>query len=527
MRLMFHIFKKDARRLWWEIAVSLATLALLTMYDSTRTDAVPGPMEGYLNLLLLFAWGLVAAFLIHDEALVGDRQFWVTRPYPRHVLLGAKALALLAFVHLPYLASQGVIVAVRGFNPLDYLPALLWKQFLLALAFTLPVAALAAVTRNLMQLVPAAVAILVAVTVLSGGVRPMRYPWEPAVQAQELIPLFGVAVVAIAVFCLQYARRRTHLARTLAVAALLAAALVFALLPREYVFRVQCLLDGAPVQSQPSSATVSIETELVAGRDRPLLPVGAVELRIPVRVSGLGQPPGTGVVDVEQLGMHVQGPNGEQWTATRRFNRVRGDGWTSFSRSGAGSLYLALDRHFYDRVKGAEVTIRGKVGIALYRWGAGHTIPAISDARPVPDVGRCYGIVVEYPPPGALKTVCESPSSLPLFTRVNLIQAGGGEVWEHWLADAATVMRYLVLNVLSPMNRAQTFFQFASWPRGPASQWLVPGDVLPSATVELIPGERTGSMVFSYEIRNVALTQFSGRSVRRRDPVTDLRAPAP
>ena len=160
------------------------------------------------------------------------------------------------------------------------------------------------------------------------------------------------------------------------------------------------------------------------------------------------------------------------------------------------------------------MTIRGKVGIALYRWGPGRTVPAISDSGSVPGVGRCSGMVVDYWAPGALKTICESPSNLPLVTRANLVPAGGGAVWSHRLADASTVMRYLAVNMLSPMQREQTFFHFASWPRGPGSQWLVPGDVLPAATVELVAGERTGSMIFSYEIGSVVLEQFAGRSVR-------------
>ena len=81
MRLILHILRKDARRLWYEVALALALLVILARWDCYRTDAVPSPMEGWLNPLLAVVWGYLVVLLIHGEAPVGDRQFWVTRPY--------------------------------------------------------------------------------------------------------------------------------------------------------------------------------------------------------------------------------------------------------------------------------------------------------------------------------------------------------------------------------------------------------------------------------------------------------------
>ncbi len=76
MRLAVHILAKDARRFWWEITVTLGLLLALTYLDANRVGFIPGPMEGWLNLLLPAAWAYLVALVIHDEALVGDRQFW-------------------------------------------------------------------------------------------------------------------------------------------------------------------------------------------------------------------------------------------------------------------------------------------------------------------------------------------------------------------------------------------------------------------------------------------------------------------
>ena len=87
---------------------------------------------------------------------MGDRQFWLTRPYSRAALVTAKGLFALAFVHAPSLIADSVILISRGFNPLDWIASLLWKQVLLAAGLTLPVAALAVLTRNLVQFALAA-----------------------------------------------------------------------------------------------------------------------------------------------------------------------------------------------------------------------------------------------------------------------------------------------------------------------------------------------------------------------------------
>src|ERR1700730_16474789 len=128
MRLVLHIFIKDARRFWWEIAVMLGLLAVVARMDATRVGFIPGAMEGWLNLILPAVWAYLIALVIHDEALVGDRQFWLTRPDSWRGLVAAKALFVLLFIHLSCFAADVAIVAARGFEPLAYLPQLPLKQ---------------------------------------------------------------------------------------------------------------------------------------------------------------------------------------------------------------------------------------------------------------------------------------------------------------------------------------------------------------------------------------------------------------
>ena len=118
MRLIWHLFKKDTRRLWWEIAITIGLLAWLAHLDRWRADYTPGSMEGWLNVPLPFAWSYLIALAVLEDPLVGDRQFWITVPCRRYVLLAAKALFVRVFVHIPYLLAGSAILFARGFQPL-------------------------------------------------------------------------------------------------------------------------------------------------------------------------------------------------------------------------------------------------------------------------------------------------------------------------------------------------------------------------------------------------------------------------
>jgi hypothetical protein len=514
MRLMLHIFKKDARRLWWEIAVSMAVLAVLAGFESLRTDAVPGSLETFLTLVVPAVWAFVVVLVIQGEGPVGDRQFWVTRPYPRGVLLGAKALALVAFIHVPSFVADCAILVARGFNPLGYLPALFAKQVTLAIAVTVPAAALAAVTRNLVQFVPAAVVVVGAVIFVDGTLIPPELFWTSPGAAQRIIPLVCAAVAGAAILSLQYFRRRANLARGLAVAALLAAGLIYIFIPREYVFRTQCALWGLRVYPQPASTGVVIVRDPVVEQHltRGLFRTTAL-LSIPVQLSGMDQTIGASGRYSEQLDLEVIGMNGAKWKGPYfSFSWQSTRGRVLFNGQGRASIFLMLDRAFYDRIEDAKVTIRGRVGLTFYRRHEPVRMPALSASKPVPALGRCSSFIEErYGMRGPLKTLCESPNEFSGETSVNLIPKGGGRSWEHQFAESSTMIRYSPRNWLSPLYRAQARFNLADRRRAEVrgSQWLVPRDVPSQGEIEVVPAIPSGAMILSYELRDVDLRQFA------------------
>jgi hypothetical protein len=139
MNQVLHIFAKDSRRMRIEILVSLALLVGLVANAPQRwqPDAMAGYgnvvgygnaisfslaagglklISGLLLLLIPLSWWVLVGPVIHEDRLVGDRQFWLTRPYEWSKLLAAKALFVLAYLYAPLLAAQCIVLAEAGFQ---------------------------------------------------------------------------------------------------------------------------------------------------------------------------------------------------------------------------------------------------------------------------------------------------------------------------------------------------------------------------------------------------------------------------
>jgi hypothetical protein len=109
-------------------------------------------LSGLVVVLVPVSWSFVVVRAIQGESLVGDRQFWVTRPYEWKKLLAAKVLFALTFVNLPLLFLDVFLLAKAGFAPRNYWSGLLWMELMIVLYFMLPVAALATVTATVVQM---------------------------------------------------------------------------------------------------------------------------------------------------------------------------------------------------------------------------------------------------------------------------------------------------------------------------------------------------------------------------------------
>jgi len=226
MRRALHIFKKDVRGLTYEFTVVLALVAMFAIAESQSHIISPGQepvnlLTGILKLLLPLSWWFLTARVIQAEAIPGDRQFWVTRPYFWTSLLAAKIAFLVAFICIPMAISDAIILYVQGFPVVSNAAGILWEMAS-RLDIVLIAVVLASFTWGLGSFVIAALVMWILFLLTAqfragwlfghGAISPWsEFDWVLAVTATAAVP---------AAILMQYARQR-RVALALAIGALL------------------------------------------------------------------------------------------------------------------------------------------------------------------------------------------------------------------------------------------------------------------------------------------------------------------
>ena len=386
MRQSLHIFKKDVRHLWFEIAVAISVIAGFTFTGARQVLWLVYPTANRIaawtlvKFLLPLAWWTLIARVIHDEALPGDRQFWTTRPYSWKSLLGAKLLFVLAFINLPMLVADAVIVHAYGLPLRGELPGLLWSQVLLAVVFVLPIAALSALTTGFVDLifailVPCVVALVVTIVapVAVLGSLLVGSDWVRSYYA------FGVITVAtVAILTWQYSRRRTAATRFLAVAAGILVVAGMALIPWSATFGIQSWfskqrLDLSAVHVDFDSGNKWLAHAVVGRNDH-------VSLTLPLQINGL--PPGMSA-KVEGLAVSFQTTDGTTWWEDQRPMLSRSEMGQKFS------LHATVDGSFYRKVKDEPLRVNGTLYLTLLGNQQMARVSFGGDPVLVPRVGAC------------------------------------------------------------------------------------------------------------------------------------------
>lgn len=385
-----HIFAKDARHLRWEIGIMLVLTAAWTWtypYDfmpdwwtSSRT-ANPEALRNvgaFLTLLVPVSWWVLITRLVHDENLVGDKQWWITKPYMWGELLGAKVLFLAAFICVPLAAAQCVLLETGGFRPFADLPGLVTNLILLAGLVVIPLMSLAAVTASFGRMTLTLLGLLVA---MIAGIAVLAWIGPGGGFGVPAAAVFSFAVIAGgcgAVVVLQYARRMVWQARVaLAVAAALfvggavvsgSSAVVHMTYPR-----------GSALQLTYDTATHYNSFSTQSGNKEVGIPA-------PVTVAGIA-PDTVAILDAAQV--TAEAADGRQWSG----------GWTPISgaRYDATSehemLPLQVGRSFYEAEYKRLVTLHLRFAVSTVR--VVHRFPTTLPEREfaVPDFGICAPVM--------------------------------------------------------------------------------------------------------------------------------------
>jgi hypothetical protein len=320
MTQILHIFRKDLRRHWPEILISLVLLALFTRREfhlwqnsELTSFASISPfwfvLSGrYIPFFLVLSWIFLILRVVHGETLVGDRQWWVTKPYVWWELLLSKLFFIFIFIFVPLFHVQLLLLHHAGFSMLPNLGRLVLMQFSFLLIVIFCTLALASITKNLAQaLLGIGIVVVVFAIALSldslfsqtAGDNPVFVDWT------ESLLFFG-SILLVPVW--QYARRRTRASR-ITIAAGLGAATVLSLIPfGGRVEQAYPLLTMKDSPAQLAIPPIADHPDIAPG-----LPSFASEvaLSIPVNVSGVA--PGS-VVLVDRMKITVDSGEDSHWT---------------------------------------------------------------------------------------------------------------------------------------------------------------------------------------------------------------------
>ena len=400
MKQVLHIFAKDARHLWGEIFLSLAiTAAFAWIYPSQWLAAAtvlagrhisqyaasysPYSVELLARILMGLvpvSWWLLIANLVHSEKLVGDRQFWLTRPYEWTKLLAAKLLFLLAFLYLPLLIAQSYLLAVAGFSPLSLVPGLLFNLILISCAFVLPLVALATVTSNFARMTLTLLGVILAIGLLAALAAKANLEWIMLPGESGFFVALVVGLSAMAVVS-QYATRRTW------VSILLLTALPISYLSiGSLITRSQTLING--VYSFPATGSQAL-AQLSFDPSAPLQSVAYVPRRpnevgieIPFAVSGIAN---QSVVIPDAVRVTIEDRNGFRWASTWQliYN-------TKFMPDVKSTrVGFAMPRPVYDRLKGLPLTVHLTLLLTQAQVAAVTRVSLPASNFTVPDFGVC------------------------------------------------------------------------------------------------------------------------------------------
>jgi len=495
MKQVLHIFKKDIRHHWPEILLSLAVLAAYIWNEPDEwvprglsENRLRDFLTGGLTFAVVVSWCTLVVRVVQGEKLVGDRQFWVTKPYDWKKLLAAKLLFMLVFISVPTLIAGSVLFAKAGFgSPLPALSAIVSAQSGSIVFVVMIAATLATVTANITQFLLALLAVgaYVAIVATVAAYVPSQSFSSGSDTLQEGI----LAIGCIAAVLWQYAGRRTASSRGLLAVSALAIFLVVVATPYQTLVAREYVLP--PTGSQP--------VQLAFDEAKPPAPnVVArqeekdVEIQIPIKVRAIAAATSVSV-DGAMLSLHA--PDGQGWSSG--WNRV---GEHLFPEDQGFNSTFKVKKAFFEHVKPTPVQAHISFALSTFQNGETKRIIATSGEFKVPGLGFCsivQGYATDslrcryaFATPTVLTTVSSSEMPCPF-------SADGaprpGLISRDWSASSAP-------DLVSPVGTLDINF------------WKWEGNADTNSSPSLCPGT---SLIFR--------TQEAGRQIRKEIEIDDIK----
>jgi len=401
MKQALHILAKDVRRFWPEILISLGITAAFVLIEPFRWkaqengfDSLNSIFPGLLGLLMPVSWWVLIARVIHEERLVGNTQFWITRPYEWKRLLSSKVLFLQAFLILPLFLAQSLILSEGGFHPLSFVHGLLYSLLLLSAFLVIPLAAFAVITSTfarmtltMLGVLLAMIAVVTVATLLfSSNVGVIAFPLRDSISFWVYLAVMAIAIT------LAYALRKPWISRLLLVAVPMVIGAVMGIashFQRAYVEHRYPTTANAAFQNAPllqlayppnPGATSSSSTSYGLSR--------ATNIGVAIPLEDFGVAEGT-VVIPDGIRAEITGPDGSRWEsdwqlqAGYHFNPV-----AASDREHFNAVFM-MPLHVYYKFRSKPVNVHLTFAVTEAREVREDVIPLIEGRFVVPDFGTC------------------------------------------------------------------------------------------------------------------------------------------
>lgn len=411
MQQILHIFKKDIRRHWPEIVISLALLGLYAKlmthsadyHEKIGPDHIPWEeitASSLIPLMIIF-WIFLTSRVVQSERLVGDTQWWITKPYEWWKLLTAKEVFLLAFIGAPLFLVQLYLLHNAGFAIHSHLLGVVRMQIALAFILFLPAVALASLTKNLGQaLIVLPIVFILFSTITSQLSRVPNSGMSSAVQGLgeiKSVLLFG-AIIGAAGW--QYARRKIWPSRGFLAAGAAVVILISAFTPYAmFVDRKYPMLESKDAPAQISAAILPKSTKTAPQwLDR----MSEVPLTIPINTSKV---PAGEVVIVDGIRLTMETASGTKWQP----------GWTSqgmilWPEGGQNQISSQIDRKMFDQLKSQTGTLHIEFALTEYQPQEARDLVLRGGEFADPSLGLC-----EFSPRNPSVIMCRRPFHIPSF----------------------------------------------------------------------------------------------------------------
>jgi hypothetical protein len=363
MKQVLHIFRKDLRLYWIEILATLAMTGLFVWvypmnWNPSATVNIWPWVPGTVTTLLPVSWMVMITRVIHAESLVGERQFWISRPYQWQQLLGAKALFLAAFLYVPFFVAQCLLLRKAGMHPLSHLPGLLYNLLLVTVIMVLPMACLAAVTNHFGK----TLLTLLGLFLFAAGVAYLSSltPTSSSIGTFGDEASFVVAMsVFLAVLFVLYARRSVMIAWTLLVGLAVTFSAIGLNGGDEFAMGLSYPLMAAETSPQLAFRHADPISSYDYTNDAGMREITIV---FPVAMSGIA--PNT-AVNLDDARIRITSAKGEQWTSHWQSSYT-----TSWMPGDTNStVSLKISRSFYNRMKDTPVTVEMSAAITVLKQG--------------------------------------------------------------------------------------------------------------------------------------------------------------